>query len=63
MSSVLEDAKETPLNRFGDDAHQSKLTRSILVKLDTRYVSLAPALIPAPILCDCDRTNQELRIN
>jgi hypothetical protein len=41
VSSMLEEAKgsQSPLNRFGDDAHQSKLTRAILVKLDTRYVS------------------------
>ncbi|KAJ5392417.1 hypothetical protein N7509_007907 [Penicillium cosmopolitanum] len=54
VSSVLEDAKETPLNRFGDDAHQSKLTRSILVKLDTRILPMLALLFLCSFL---DRTN------
>ncbi|CAI7661009.1 unnamed protein product [Penicillium pancosmium] len=54
VSSVLEDAKEAPLNRFGDDAHQSKLTRSILVKLDTRILPMLALLFLCSFL---DRTN------
>jgi hypothetical protein len=35
----VEEAKTDELNRFGDHLHQQKLTRRILLKLDTRYAS------------------------
>lgn len=34
----VEEAKPSPLNQYGDDAHQQKLTRRIMMKLDTRLV-------------------------
>jgi hypothetical protein len=34
----LEEAKTSALDRHGDHAHQQKLTRRILFKLDTRLV-------------------------
>ncbi|KAJ5975146.1 hypothetical protein N7481_008853 [Penicillium waksmanii] len=60
VSLMLEEAKETPLNRFGDDAHQSKLSRSILVKLDTRSYASIRILPMLALLFLCsflDRTN------
>lgn len=63
MSSMLEEAKDSPLNRFGDDAHQSKLTRSILVKLDTRYVSWPELESQPPFFATVlTRTNAPFRI-
>jgi hypothetical protein len=35
----VEDPKQSELNRWGDHEHQHKLTRRVLLKLDTRYVS------------------------
>jgi hypothetical protein len=34
----IEEAKPAPLNQYGDHAQQEKLTRRILLKLDTRLV-------------------------
>lgn len=36
----VEEAKSSELNRFGDQLQQQKLTRRILLKLDTRWVVL-----------------------
>lgn len=35
--SELEEAKSSPLDRHGDFAHQQKLTKKVLWKLDIRY--------------------------
>ncbi|KAJ5101437.1 hypothetical protein NUU61_003659 [Penicillium alfredii] len=50
----LEEAKHQPLHRFGDQAHQQKLTRRILWKLDTRILPMLALLFLCSFL---DRTN------
>ncbi|KAJ5770881.1 uncharacterized protein N7511_002932 [Penicillium nucicola] len=50
----LEEAKPTPLNRYGDHAQQEKLTRRILLKLDTRILPMLALLFLCSFL---DRTN------
>lgn len=44
----MEEAKASSLNRVGDEVRESKLTRSILLKLDTRSVQF-----PIPFLGVC----------
>lgn len=34
----VEEAKPSPLDQYGDHAHQQKLTRKVMLKLDTRLV-------------------------
>ncbi|OQD80460.1 hypothetical protein PENANT_c035G03521 [Penicillium antarcticum] len=50
----LEEAKPAPLNRYGDNAQQEKLTRRILLKLDTRILPILALLFLCSFL---DRTN------
>lgn len=40
VATEMEESKQTP-SPFGDDAHQQKLTRRLLWKLDVRYVPRA----------------------
>ncbi|KAJ6186865.1 hypothetical protein N7519_001773 [Penicillium mononematosum] len=50
----LEEAKSTPLDQYGDLAHQQKLTRKILWKLD---IHILPILALLFLMSFLDRTN------
>ncbi|CAG8244986.1 unnamed protein product [Penicillium olsonii] len=50
----LEKAMDSPLDRYGDYAHQQKLTRRIMLKLDTRILPMLALLFLCSFL---DRTN------
>ncbi|KAJ5487985.1 hypothetical protein N7530_002285 [Penicillium desertorum] len=50
----LEEAKSAPLNQYGDLAHQQKLTRKILWKLD---IHILPILALLFLMSFLDRTN------
>ncbi|KAJ5667899.1 uncharacterized protein N7477_006469 [Penicillium maclennaniae] len=50
----IEEAKTSELNRFGDQLQQQKLTRRILLKLDTRILPVLALLFLCSFL---DRTN------
>lgn len=50
----MEEAKASSLNRVGDEVRESKLTRSILLKLDTRILPMLALLFLCSFL---DRTN------
>ncbi|KAJ5184540.1 hypothetical protein N7491_007593 [Penicillium cf. griseofulvum] len=52
--SELEEAKSAPLNRYGDLAHQQKLTRKMLWKLD---IHILPILALLFLMSFLDRTN------
>ncbi|KAJ5872037.1 uncharacterized protein N7529_004390 [Penicillium soppii] len=50
----IEETNSSPLDRHGDEAHQQKLTRRILFKLDTRILPMLALLFLCSFL---DRTN------
>ncbi|KXG45420.1 Major facilitator superfamily domain, general substrate transporter [Penicillium griseofulvum] len=52
--SELEEAKSAPLDRYGDLAHQQKLTRKVLWKLD---IHILPILALLFLMSFLDRTN------